>query len=325
MKIVSIVAMLLLCSACQLFKKSVPAGQNYYQYRWAQALALIQEQNFEEAESILKEIYNGAQTADPELSTRALFELGQINERKGLWLQALSQFKECELNKKNLPGFKAELELPSRLAGLYATLGELRISEIYAKKVESNLQIYMQQISMTQQKNWWAETFHRMGSFPVRYITAENWQDFASRFHSTSQYLIRSMELADSLWSQRSLELAQTFFKKSFELLAISPNDLEENSVLLGTVVRDRINTLQEIIQKIQLYKPLDFKSSRTVWLFYQSIDDYQSQINSVLYNIRDSAPLSKESQKRNAIEREGTLINPASGGIDRIKSDPNL
>ncbi len=315
----------LLATSCQYFKRNAVVGPDYYQVHWDESVNLIKQQKLEEAEPVLKELYSSAQFAHPELAIKALFELGQISEKKGEWLLALSQFKECEIKKNYLQGFKAELELPARLAGLYATLGELQISELYAKKVESNLQIYRQQISLSEQKAWWAETLYRMGSFPVQSLSADNWQNFARRFHSTSQYLIQSMELSDSVWSERSFELAQMFFKKSFELLSTSPGDLEENSVLLGSQVRDRINLLQEIFEKIQLYRPLDLEKSRLVWLFYQSVSDNQKQAQDKLYKIKDSAPLSRQSEKRNALKRDGILVNPKSGGIDNNSNDPNL
>lgn len=325
MKKLILFTFLIACVSCQNFRQKISASESYYQMRWDQAVVLLREKNFEEAEVILKEVYASAQTADPELATRALFELGQISEKRGQWDQALSQFKECELKKRTLPGFKAELELPARLAGLYAILGELKTSESYAKKVESNLQAYMQQISMVEQRSWWAETFYRMGSLPVRSIDANNWQDFARRFHVTSQYLIRSMELADPLWSERSLELAQAFFKKSFEFLTVSPVDLEENSVLLGSVVRERINTLEEILQKIQLYRPPSLEKSRAARLFYLSVDDYELRVKNQLYEVKDSAPLSRESQRRNSIERDINLKDPSRSDIDKTKNDPKM
>jgi hypothetical protein len=325
MKIFSLFFILILSTSCQLFQRKAAIGPNYYETRWEQAAILLKEQKYDEAEPVLKELYLAGQSASPELSTRALFELGQLSEKKGEWLQALAQFKECESKRSNLPGYKAELELPARLAGLYATLGELQLSENYAKKVESNLQAYMQQISLDQQKAWWAETFFRMGSFPIQNINAENWKEFALRFHSTSQYLIRSMELSDPIWSKRSLELAQMFFKKSFEFLVIAHNDLEENKVLLGSIVRERISLLQDILQKIELYRPPSLESSRAAWLFYESSQDYKSYLQNKLYEIRDSVPVSQESQKRNAIERQGTLIDPPGSSIDKNLNDPNM
>ena len=316
---------LFITASCQYLDHRVPMGPNYYEKRWDQAVLLLKDQKYDEAEPVLKELYSAAQSASPELATRALFELGQINEKKGQWLTALSQFKECEGKKDQLPGFKAELELPSRLAGLYATLGELKTSELYARKVESNLQSYMQLINITNQKAWWAETFYRMGSFPVEYVNAENWKDFARRFHSTSQYLIRSMEQGDSVWSEKSLELAQTFFKKSLEFLTVIPSDVEENSVLLGSIVRERVNLLEEILQKIQLYKPLNVEKSTTVTQFYKLAEQYQAQVKTSLYQIKDSAPLSRESQKRNGIERVGKLINPSGTCIDKDTNGPKM
>ncbi len=326
MRKVVLLIILFMGTSCQYLKQdSVAPDKTYYENQWERAVLLIRSQRFDDAEVVLKELYSAAQAADPELSTKALFELAQISEKKGEWLAALSQFKECESKKNYLQGFKAELELPARLAGLYATLGELKVSEGYAKKVESNIQVYMQQISLTNQKGWWAETFYRMGSFPTEYITSENWQEFARRFHFTSQYLIRSMELSDPTWSDKSLELALTFYRKSFEFLSLSPNDLEENSVLLGTQVRERINLLQEIMQKTDLYRPVNYKKSRAVWYYYQATSDYQNQLRTVLPRVKESAPLSRESQKRNSLEREGKLVTPSSGGIDKNLEDPNL
>ncbi len=324
-KIILFIILFMVISCQHLKRDLVSHDKTYYEKQWEKAVLLIRGQRLDDAEGVLKELYSAAQTADPELSTKALFELAQISEKKGEWLAALSQFKECESKKSYLQGFKAELELPARLAGLYATLGELKISEGYAKKVESSLQVYMQQVSLTKQKGWWAETFYRMGSFPTEYITSENWQEFARRFHSTSQFLIRSMELSDPIWSDRSLELALTFYKKSFEFLSLSPNDLEENSVLLGTQIRERINLLQEIMQKTDLYRPVHYKKSRAVWQYYQSTSDYQNQLRTVLPQVKESAPLSRESQRRNALEREGKLVTPSSGGIDKNSKDPNL
>lgn len=322
-----VLSLLFLANAsCQYFShRSLAAGPSYYEKQWDQAAILLKEQRYDDAEPVLKELYKSAQTANPELATRALFELGQISEKKGQWLIALSQFKECEGKKDLLPGYKAELELPARIAGLYATLGELKTSEIYAKKVEGNLQSYMQQINITNQKAWWAETFYHLGSFPVQYVTAENWKDFAKRFHATSQYLIRSMEMSDPVWSEKSFDLARTFFKKSFELLTIVPNDLEENSVLLSSVVKERINLLEEILQKIQLYRPIHTENSSIIWRFYLLTEDYQMQVKNSLYQIKDSAPLSRESQKRNALEREGNLKNPSGPDIDKATNGPKM
>jgi hypothetical protein len=314
----------LLTTSCQLLNKQQQVGESYYQLKWDQSIQFLHEQKYDEAEASLKELYASAQGENPELATRALFELAQVNEKKGQWTLALAQLKECEIKKNNLPGYKAELELPARIAGLYATLGELQVSETYAQKTESNLEAYKQQISMIQQPSWWAETFYHMGSFPVQYIDADNWMAFAKRFHSTSQYLVRSMELSDPIWSQRSQDLAQTFFKKSLEMITIAPNETDENSVLVGAVIRDRINVLQEIIQKIHLYKPVHLEKTHTAWLFYQSLEDYQTQVKSTLYKIKDSVPMSQESQKRNAIERDGRLVTP-DGQLDKKTNDPNL
>ncbi len=325
MKKVFLVLCLFLGTSCQMFQRQ-PTGLSYYRSLWDQAVDLLRAQKTDEAEPLLREVYASAQSVEPELSTRALFELAEINERKGQWTQALAQFKECELKKKDLPNYKADLELPSRLAGLYATLGELQVSESYAKKVEANLQMYLQQVHVNQQKAWWAETFYHMGSFPVRFIDANNWMDFAKRFHSTSQYLIRSMEMGDPVWSERSLELAQNFFKKSFDLLSSGPTNDEENAALLGSVIRDRIDMLDVILQKIQLYKPLDLHESRVVWRFYQLVDDYQDQVKAALFKVRDAVPLSRESEKRNALERKGRLIDPSpSKAVDKTSKDPNL
>jgi tetratricopeptide (TPR) repeat protein len=324
-KTITIAFILLFFCSCQYFRPAVYKGPSHYDRLWSQSLDLIKEQKLDEAEVLLKELYSSAQAVDPELSTKALFEIGQIEERRGDWVAALSRFKECEMKKQDLPAYKAQLELPTRLAGLYATLGELTLSEAYAKKAEMNLQTYLLQVGLINQNSWWAEAFFRMGSFPVQSMNDQNWNEFSSRFHSTSQYLVRSMELSDPLWSERSFELAQNYFKKSFELLAYSSSDYQENSVILGQVIKERINTLETIVRKIEMHRPFELDKSRIASLFYDSLELYKAQLKNKLSQVKDSAPLSKESEKRKAIRRELKIKDPASPQVDNSQKDPNM
>lgn len=321
------IASLLIFSGCQHFASMYSTSESgqYYKNQWETAQKLLKDQDTAKAEAIFKELYNSALTDDPELSTRSLFELALLSESRGEWDKALAQFKECESKRQYLPVIRAELELPARLSGLYATLGELKMSDFYSKKTESALQVYSAQIRQDQQVSWWAETFYKIGFLPVAEITNDNWISFASRFESTCQYLIRSMELSDPLWSQRSFELAQQFMKKSFESLTLDEPQDDESWEIKRSETKAKMEKLASIIDKMNLYKPLNVASSAYTKTFYQSLKLSEKELEKRWNNFKAYAPESRESKKRNSLKREGLKINSTPQEIDKTKNDPNL
>lgn len=312
------------CQYLGLERTQVGTGL-YYTEQWKLAQEHLQEQNHTEAERIFKEIYNANLAQDPEISTRALFELALINEGRGQWDLALAQFRECEARKQFLPLLKGELELPARLSGLYATLGEIQMSDFYSKKAESALQTYSAQIRLDLQPSWWAETFYKMGYFPIAEMNEDNWMNFAYRFESTCQYLIRSMELSDVIWSQRSYDLATTFLKKSLGQLNVDQNQLEENWVIKATAMQDKMNQLGGIIEKMKIWEPIDPNKSQHIKSFYEALALSEKELQSRLVSFRPYTPPSPDNLRRNAIKREGLKISPVPGDIDKTKIDPNL
>ncbi|MFN8791700.1 MAG: tetratricopeptide repeat protein [Bdellovibrionales bacterium] len=321
------ISVLFVCAGCQYlgtFQSSGPKGQ-YYLDQWERAQTHIKNQDYSEAESILAEIYNSTLAEDPGLSTRALFELAVLRETHGQWDQALAQFRECETKKEHLPMIKAELELPARLSGLYATLVEIRTSDYYSKKTEAALQTYAAQIRLDQQPAWWAETFYRMGYFPINEMRDENWLHFASRFEATSPYLVRSMELSDGIWSRRSFDLATHFVKKSLEQISVSEETLEDNWAFRTQILEEKMNRLGSIFEKMKLWKPLDLKKSKYVENFYEQLVGAEKELERRLSLFRPYTPPSNENRKRNAIRREGLQLAPVPESIDKNEKDPNL
>lgn len=317
-------------SGCQSLTRSTQPKEtrNYFQDRWETAQKALKQQEVTQAEAIFKEIYNATLTDDPQLSTKALFELALISESRGEWDTALAQFKECENKKQDLPVIKAELELPARLSGIYATLGEMKISEFYVKKTESALQVYSAQIRQDQQVGWWAETFYKIGYLPITEINNDNWISFALRFESTCQYLIRSMELADTVWSQKSFELSQSFIKKSIELMSLDVPDEDENWEIKKNQVKEKLEKLTDIVDKMQLWRPLQVEKSPYTKTFYESLKLSEAEIERRWTTFRAHAPESKESKKRNALKREGLRIITTPEEIqeiDKTQNDPNL
>ena len=164
----------LLMTSCQFFHRP-QQGESYFKETWEKANWEALQKNTETAETLYKEIYLLGVESAPQYSTQALFELAQMNEAKGNWEVVLSQLKECESKKSYMPSVKADLELPARIAGAYAALGEVELSERYSQKAEQALQTYSAQLRPDLRAAWWAETYYRMGSMPIQGMTDQNW------------------------------------------------------------------------------------------------------------------------------------------------------
>lgn len=296
--------------SCQYFQP-VPQGESYFKKTWETAHEEFQMQNFEKAETLFKEIYLLGVESAPQISTQALFELAQLNEIKGNWEIALSQLKECESKKAFLPLVKAELELPARLAGAYAALGEVSLSDLYSQKAEKALQTYSAQLRPDLQKEWWAETYYRMGSLPTQYMTDQNWMAYAKRFESAVTHLIRSMEYENSSSSRKSLLQAEDFFKKSLEFSNVSEDISEENWWLRKNSAREKLDTMLFLIQKIKLWKFEKPEPSNTIAQFYKKIEMIENEVRSKRTQFRDTAPLTPNSLIRKKIKRDDIEVVP--------------
>ncbi|MFN9069248.1 MAG: hypothetical protein ACK5V3_18645, partial [Bdellovibrionales bacterium] len=255
----------------------------------------------------------------PEYSTAALFELAKISERQGNFELALSQLKELE-NKKNwLSQNKADLELPARLAGTYAALGEIRAAEVYSALAEKGLSTYSIQMRPDQNPQWWAETYFRMSVLPLEGLNSDNWEAFAKRFEMSLPFLIRSMDYADPVWSQRSLSTAESFFKKTIELSGFNQQESDENWYVKLEGSKVRLDRLEYLITKSRLWKIEGPQSSRWSRSFYTYLLDVEKLITKLRQELPEFAPLSKESNKRKQIKRTDLELKPVDSQDSKI------
>lgn len=290
-------------SACQLFNHTKDSG-DYFQTQWESAQRELKNKNDNKAEMLFREIYQLGLEVSPGYSTAALLELSSLSELRGDFVQSLSQLKECESRKQHLAPVRGDLELPARLSGVYAALGEIKASETYAKVAEKSLQTYAAQVRPDQDAKWWAETYYRMSYIPTQFLSDDNWLSFSRRFDSSLPYLIRSMEYADSVWSQRSLDLAQDFFQRTVQLLALPSTQQDENWVLALEKNRQRLDQVLYLIQKARVWRIEGRDDSKWSKGFYS----YLSQLEQNMINERallpEKAPLSSENQKRKSLKR---------------------
>lgn len=299
-----LVALLLLLTGCQLFEAKTSTS-DYFKPAWDKAQIEMKNNNQQQAENTLKEIYQLGLEAAPEYSVLSLYELAKLNEQRGEWEIAISRFKECELKLKLLPAVQADLELPAKLAGLYAAVGEINISESYTKLAEKGLATYSAQLRPDLQSAWWAETLYKMGSFPTSSMTEENWPAFAKRFESGSIHLLRSLEYSDPIWSERSYQQLDSFFKKSIEILEGGVNVHDDNWWFKKTVIREKLDNLLYLTNKLKLWRPLNIKNFRYSVQFYTNLKQTEKYLTQARLQFVDVTPYTPENLKRKEIKRE--------------------
>ena len=308
-----------LMSGC-VFSPKRTQPKDYFEKTYELAHEHLKEKKEESAESLFREVYQIGIEVSPEYSAAALFELAKINEKRGNFELALSQLRELDGKKAYLPKTKADLELPARIAGVYAALGEIRASESYAMLAERGLQVYAAQIRPDINPQWWAEIYHRMSTLPVDSLEVSNWSAFSKRFEMSLPYLIRSMEYADAVWSQRSLTTAEIFFKKTLELASFSqtPDDSNWNSALQNS--REQLDRVEYLIQKSQLWKIEGPNTSRWSRSYFTYLAELEKVVSKMRRQLPEAAPLSAESAKRKEIKRTDLDLKPVEAKDQRAK-----
>jgi hypothetical protein len=308
-----------LLSSCSLMRKA-PRTKDFFEKTYEKAHLELKDKKEESAANLFREVYQAGHDVSPEYSAAALFELAKISEKQGNFELALSQLKELENKKAWLSKTKSDLELPARLAGTYAALGEIRAAETYSALAEKGLSTYTIQMRPDQNPQWWAETYFRMSTLPLESLDTENWEAFAKRFEMSLPFLIRSMDYADPVWSQRSLSTAESFFKKTIELAGFNPQENDENWYVKLEGSKARLDRLDYLITKSRLWKIEGSQPSRWSRSFHTYLLDVEKLIAQLRQDLPEFAPLSKESAKRKEIKRTDLKLQP----VDTQDSKPN-
>lgn len=139
------------------------------------------------------------------LQAMALYRLSFCSEAQGDDTQVVVTLNDLMARTQFLPREVGAAELPARLAGAYARVGNFERAQFFYRKAEVGI-ARLQQESGGKTPEWLARTLFLMGENSRRQLS---WSDFETSIRPLARgqiFLLQAAELGESPWSDRAAD-----------------------------------------------------------------------------------------------------------------------
>ena len=177
--------------------------------QWTQA-ALYHEgraleglERWDEAAAKYRKVIAATTSQAPKLQSLSLYRMSFCHEALGDDQATLADLHDLIPRSKGLPNEVRDAELPARMAGAYARVGNFDGAVEFYKKAEAGV-AHLRSQSGEKVPEWLPRTLYYMGTVPDRAI---GWDDFETALRPLARsqvYLLEAAELGALPWSEKA-------------------------------------------------------------------------------------------------------------------------
>lgn len=304
--------------AYQLFTNFLSSHQQskYFQAaRLGQVQALQGLEKWSEAATIARDVYLQTLKYQPEIAAKALYRLSFSYDALGEDHRSIAALVDAKRLGKHLPPEIALAEIPARLAVAYAREGQERVALKYLNEAEQGIAQVLQNPPQSLPADWLAKTYYQMGSVSMNQMSDETFSKFIRGQNLVQLYLIKSMGLNSSAWSQASLEELRENYRDLFNQVELAQKNKEEQVRFGGELI--------DLVDRAELYRPIGAeKLNKYEADFYSYLREIRKKTEEVLYSTSETMALTEESKRLNSIKRPGRVKADSFLPQEGISSD---
>jgi tetratricopeptide (TPR) repeat protein len=279
-------------------------------------IAHYQAKNCELAAERFRKVIRLSNTNYVSFKARALLRMSDVYTCLGQDNKAITNLIEIHRGRYSLPPEIVQAEVPARLAGAYARIGNNKEAERYFKIAERGL-IQIQNLMKESKKGReiLAKTLFTMGSINQLNVQTMGSEDYFSTIVALQKYLYKAIEYNDPSWSKQAFDQVMQAYQNSWQYIERVP--LAENPDVAIAERQQKIEQLRVAHLALyglkQLYSERipDPNESEIVGLLLQKIKQEENKLkNFVATNIVGTS-LTPEALKAESIRRVGRVLNP--------------
>jgi tetratricopeptide (TPR) repeat protein len=180
-------------------------------------LAYLQSSDCLKAAEHLRHVTRLAHQTLPQLEGRALLRLADAFTCLGQENKAVSTLLQLSRGKFNLPIDTIETEIPAKLAGSYARLGNTKEAENYFRIAERGLNKMQDAVRDTQRRDEMARILFLMGNLNQINTKTMRSHEYFSTVIALQKYLLKSVELDSKLWSTQSRDVIVQAYRQIWD------------------------------------------------------------------------------------------------------------
>ena len=205
---------------------------------WTQAASLNVGRALEglgrwsEAAERYRKVVTATVDVAPKIQAMALYRLSFTYEALGDDQQTVVVLVDLMNRDKYLPEEIARAELPARLAGAYARVGNFEKAVAYYKLAENGVQRLKQANLSRTVPAWYARTLYFMGNMSLRKVS---WQDFETAIRPLARsqvYLLQAAELSVEPWAERASRDLIATYRDLWSVIENAPKPADGDPVI---------------------------------------------------------------------------------------------
>jgi len=269
--------------------------------------------NCPKASEIYRQVARSAKS-QPRIEVSALFRLGYVYECLGEDNKVVVSLVDVLRRSKHLDEDTARAELPARLAGAYARLGNRQEAEKYFKQALKGIQFLQAKHKESRQlADTLAQSLFLMGKPNV---SDRDWKENPVRqlkgLALTQLYLLQAAELESPKWSRRAADTIMESYDLVWKNLdSFSAEDVSDPQARSLAIKRQKQELLREALRSMRALKAQRIPRSQESMIIqnlFSDLENKERKVESQLTALGPYIPLSPEGEKISGLKRTGRV-----------------
>jgi tetratricopeptide (TPR) repeat protein len=295
---------------------------------WTQAAIFNQGRALEglerwtEASERYRDVIRATGGRAPRLQAYALYRLSFCFEALNRYPEVVATLNDLMSLANQLDREVAEAELPARLAGAYASVGNHEMAEKFYRTAEAGIAHLKNQKEMRDLPSWLPKTLYFMGSMSLRNV---NWDDFEASLRPLPRaqtYLLQAAELGLEPWSSNAVSDLTGFYRRLWTAIDKAPLPRISDPLIARRKVQQRQWDLAALVfenlEMLKAYRmPGDAAPSEQAKKLFLFADQLENQIQKLYAQRPEGEGQTPESVARGQNVR-GRVIEP-NDALERL------
>lgn len=243
----------------------------------------------------------------PEVTALASFYLSFSHDMLGDEVKTLTALKDAEKLSSYLKSEISLAEIPARLAAYYNRHHDEFMAREYYRSAEQGMsRIYAAGNETAKAEK--AKTYLLMGRLNSTQADAESFDRLVGSLSMTQVFLLRSIELNHSKWSEvATKELMQNYSDLWNSILSFTHDTETDFSLAKSQSVEKRITAINLILKDIEILKPYQSVSlaNQNTKKIFSFLDQLTQNGQQVILSSAEQSPMTEEAKKRQSLRRD--------------------
>ncbi len=238
----------------------------------------------------------------PELQAQSFYQLSFCYEAQGDKVNALASLLDSYKRKKYFSNEIASAEIPARIAGAYASLGNFEQAKVYYSQAEDGVRQLKREIRTKQIPDWLPRTLFYMGEVSLRKISLEDVESMLKPLEKAQVYLLESSELGQSTWSQKAAtELIHTY-ESACEVISKAVDGKSEVASARAAQVKqwELAQDFLKVLEEMKIYERPDQQNQNALTQsIFKSVSESKEKLLSILDQPKIGQDITEDSKAR--------------------------